>query len=260
MLASLVLLVVVWTYAYNLLIKGQHPLTAFFKIVDTISDDFVIGSLVTLGAGLAIVTFFSLTKIYSQIMANMHSFRMLEEMIVHDLSRGRGYDFMLKLLSFRDQPKPEGACPTRIWAVLASCAFIYLMSWVYLIIFSEALFFVSWSAGVDLRINERTMIQMPMLALAIPFSARVMAYLRYPYAQDFADFMPGAVFVLLVVASLGFLFESPDQKFYLVRVFYNPQEPGLAGSFLKNGAFLAFIPVFFEVICWSIEVTRESKS
>ena len=30
-----------------------------------------------------------------------------------------------------------------------------------------------------------------------------MAYLRYPYTQDYADFMPGAVFVLLLVAALG---------------------------------------------------------
>jgi hypothetical protein len=256
LLATLVLLVVVWTYAYNVLIKEQHPLAAFFKIVDTISDDFVIGSLVTIGAGLAIALFFSLTKIYSQIMANARSFRVLEEMVADDLARGHVRAFVIRLFNFRDQPQPGGSCPTRIWALLASCSFLYLVSWIYLVLFSEALFFVSWSAGVDLPINEHTMIQMPMLALAIPFSARVMAYLRYPYAQDFADFMPGAVFVLLVVAALGFLFESPAQQFYLVRVFSNQE---FAASFLKNGAFLAFIPVFFEIACWTVELTRPAR-
>ena len=41
-----------------------------------------------------------------------------------------------------------------------------------------------------------------------------MAYLRYPYTQDYADFMPGAVFVLLLVAALGYMFQSDDQQFF----------------------------------------------
>ena len=40
-----------------------------------------------------------------------------------------------------------------------------------------------------------------------------MAYFRYPYTQDYADFMPGAVFVLLLVGSLGVLFQSDDRRF-----------------------------------------------
>ena len=93
------------------------------------------------------------------------------------------------------------------------------MSWVYIILFSEALFFISWSAGVDLSITEKNFLLMPTLALAIPFSGRVMAYLKYPYAQDYTDFMPGGVFVLLLVATLGYLFQSEDQKFFLVQIY-----------------------------------------
>lgn len=140
---------------------------------------------------------------------------------------------------------------------LLALAFIDVLSWIYILLFSEALFFVAWSAGVNPEVNVNTMIQMPMLALAIPFSARVMAYLRYPYAQDYADFMPGAVFVLLVVAAIGYLFESDDQQFYLVRVFTNPE---LTAMFLRNAPFLAFIPVFFEASCWIFELTRPQQS
>jgi hypothetical protein len=121
-------------------------------------------------------------------------------------------------------------------------------------VFSEALFFVSWSAGVNLEITQQNMLFLPTLALAIPFSARVMAYLRYPYTQDYADFMPGAVFVLLLVMSLGYLFESDDQKFFLRQVMMRPHMKTL---FLRNGAFLAFIPLFSEAIFWLLSLSQE---
>ncbi len=130
------------------------------------------------------------------------------------------------------------------------------MSWLYVVLFREALFFVSWSAGVDLPTNDQTLLLLPTIALAIPFSARVMAYLRYPYAQDYADFMPGAVFILLLVAALGALFGSDKQEFFLERV-YAVNEYKLI--FLKNGAFLAFIPVFFEGCFWIFELSREAR-
>lgn len=215
-LTAIVLVVVCWTYAYNVLIKEQGLFLAFFKIVDTINDDFVIGSLLTISVGVAVLALFSVTKLYSQIMANAYSFRILESMLAEDLGRGRFRTFGVKLLNFREQPQPDSRCPARVWGVLSSLALIYFMSWIYVILFSEALFFASWSAGVDLDMTDmHNVVLMPMLALAIPFSARVMAYVRYPYAQDYADFLPGAVFVLLVVGSLGFLFHSQDQQFYL---------------------------------------------
>ena len=97
---------------------------------------------------------------------------------------------------------------------------------------------------------------LPILALAIPFSARVMAYLRYPYAQDYADFMPGAVFVLLLVMMLGYLFESPDQKFFLPRVWENSE---YLYRFGQAGVLLAFVPVFFEGTFWLLELSRADK-
>jgi hypothetical protein len=58
------------------------------------------------------------------------------------------------------------------------------------------------------------------------------------------------------VAALGMLFESEDQKFFLVGVFTNA---GYRLTFLRNGAFLAFIPVFFESCFWMFELYREES-
>ena len=255
---SIIALILIWTFFYNLLIKNQTPAAAFFRILDTISDDFVMGATLAVGVGLGIVVVFSLTKLYTQVISNVRSFRLLEELVHDDLRHGRVREFLSKLFRFQDLPQPGTSCPERISSLLLSFCFIYTMSWVYVVLFSEALFFVSWSAGVDLRIDDPSnLLYLPTLALAIPFSARVMAYLRYPYAQDYADFMPGAVFVLLLVTALGTLFGSDDQQFFLLRVWQNP---AYRLDFLRNGVFLAFIPVFFEGAFWLVELSRDEEA
>lgn len=248
-----VLVIVVWTYLYNVLIKEQGLVRSFFQILDTISDDFITGTILTVGIGIGIVIVFSVTKLYTQIVANIYSFRIIEDLVFADLRQRRFRDFCSKILHFEDQPLPESCCPQRIASLLFSFSFLYVMSWVYVILFGEALYFVAWSAGVTFDMTPETVVLVPTLALAIPFSARVMAYLRYPYAQDYADFMPGAVFVLLIVAACGF-FLGGNQKFFLVQVYENPEFIAL---FQRNGAFLAFIPVFFEGGFWMLETSGD---
>ena len=63
--------------------------------------------------------------------------------------------------------------------------------------------------------------------------------------------MPGAVFVLLIVATLGYLFQSEDQKFFLAQIWKNKYYLVI---FIKNGVFLAFIPVFFEACFWIVQL------
>jgi hypothetical protein len=253
---TIIAFLVGWTLAYNIFVKQQSPVEAFFQILDTISDDFVTGSFLAILLGLAIVVVFSITKLYGQIIANVHSFAILEELMFTDLRSRRFASFFRKLLTFRDQPAKTYVCPRRVGGMFFGLGFIYFMSWVYVILFSEALFFLSWSSGVDLPITGKNLLLMPTLALSIPFSARVMAYLRYPYAQDYADFMPAAVFALLMVTSLGYLFESGDQKFFLSTIY---QDQRFLTNFLTNGIFLAFIPVFFEAAYWLLDVFRGSS-
>jgi hypothetical protein len=252
---TIIIFLVVWTLAYNIFIKREGIGRAFFRILNTVSDDFVTGSLLAIGLGLAIVAVYSITKLYGQIIANIYSFAILEELIFADLRSGHLVRFFRKLLTFRDQPSPPHVCPRRISAMLFGLGLIYFLSWIYVILFSEALFFLSWSSGVDLPITPKNLLLMPTLALSIPFSARVMAYLRYPYAQDYADFMPAAVFALLMVTVLGYLFESGDQKFFLATVYKNK---GYMVDFLTNGILLAFIPVFFESAYWLLDVYAQS--
>lgn len=251
-------LIIGWTYLYNLLLKGLGPVDSFFRILDTISDDYVMGSLVAVSVGLGIIVVFSITQLYGDIIANVYSFRLIEDIYYSDLIRGRWRAGFGRILRLSSEPQPDASCPRRVTSLLFSFSFLYVMSWAYVVLFSEALFFVSWSAGVNLPLHDsQTLLLMPTLALSIPFSARVMAYLRYPHAGAYAVFMPGAAFVLLIVTSLGQLFESHDQRFFLKQVWENRE---YLESFLRNGAFLAFLPVFFEAGFWLIELGRLEKA
>ncbi|MCG8418578.1 MAG: hypothetical protein MJE77_11615 [Proteobacteria bacterium] len=245
-----------WTFLYNLFAKGMSPGVAFIEILNTISDDFILGSLLTVGLGVGILIVFTATKLYTQIISNVYSFRMLEDLFVQTMRQGKFKEFFQGLLKFEHLPQPTTIYPDQPIFMLFAFSLIYAMSWIYVVLFSEALFFVSWSAGVDLPVTYENLLLLPLLALAIPFSARVMAYARYPYAQDYADFMPGALFVLLMVAALGFLFKSPDQEFFLLRVYNNLD---FRNTFLRNGLCLAFIPVFSEALFWLFSVSGFKK-
>lgn len=251
--SALILLILIWTLLYNLLIKRQGIVESFFGILDTISDDYVMGAILAIALGALILAGFSITKLYTQMIANVYSFRILEDIVFSDLVAGRFRTAFSRLIQLQSQPCPDRSCPQRVSFLLFCCGLIYVMSWVYVVLFAEALFFVSWSAGVDLQTTNENLLMLPTLALAIPFSARVMAYLRYPYAQDYADIMPAALFVLTIVAALGYQHRSPDQEFFLVRVYSNPE---YLSTFVANGAYLAFIPVFFESVFWLFELGR----
>lgn len=251
---SVVLIVLGWTYAYNVLVKEQSLVHGFFQILDTISDDFVLGSGYALLVGLLVIVVFSATKLYTQIISNVHSFRIIEDLVFTDLRNGQIRAFWSKIIRLEEQPLPDTVVPRRLGFLLISFGFLYVVSWVYVLLFSEALYFVCWSAGVKLPLRDpQSLLLLPMLGMAIPFSARGMAYLRYPYTQDYADFMPGALFVLLVVAAMGWLYGSKDHEFFLVQVFENQE---YFRSFVRNGAFLAFIPLFFEAGFWLYDLRR----
>lgn len=257
---TIIVSILVWALLYNLIVKEQALIPAALQIVDTITEDLVMGSMVTVSVGLGIVLVFTLTKLYTQIISVAASFRMIEVMIDDLISTRDAMQFLKRLAAFEDEPEPQTVYPERVSSILIAFSLLYVMSWTYLVLFSEALFFVSWSAGVDLPITIYNIELLPTLALSIPFSARIMAYFRYPYTQDYADFMPGAVFVLLLVGALGYMFQSDDQQFFLQRVWEN--KPFL-NAFLSSGLMLAFVPVFAEAVFWMLNVfsdeAEESK-
>ena len=105
---ALILLVLSWTFAYNVLVKQQSPGRAFFGMLDTISDDFVMGTLVAVTLGVLILLVFSVTKLYTQLIANVYAFHILEDIVFSDFAAGRWRRAAARLITLEDQPVPVG--------------------------------------------------------------------------------------------------------------------------------------------------------
>ena len=65
-----------------------------------------------------------------------------------------------------------------------------------------------------------------------------------------------AVFILLLVGTLGYVFHSDDQQFFLMRVWNNEE---LFREFLRSGLILAFIPVFSEALFWMVHIFMDEE-
>ena len=147
--------------------------------------------------------------------------QILEDLIRDHLFKGEIRTFIYKLVHFDELPKPISPFPRYVSSALLVFAYHYLISWFYIVVFSECLYFAAWSAGVYLEFYPETMNIIPMFAVAVPFTARLMAYLKYPYAQDYASFIPGILFVVVLLLAFV-LYKAPFQ--YLLEDIYNEEK------------------------------------
>ena len=210
-----VLVVLVWLYGYNIVVHDMGPILAFFKVLDGIND-LVIGMLTVLGIGVGIVAVFTLTNFFTQIMTNMYSTRIIEDLIRDHLFKGEYRNLCKDDQLQRSTQNPKHHFHDMCHRSLLVFTGHYVVSWFYLIVFSECLYFAAWSAGVYLEFFPETMNIIPMFAVAVPFTARLMAYFKYPYVEEYAGFIPGILFVVvLLLAFVAYMdgpFDSPIFK------------------------------------------------
>jgi hypothetical protein len=242
---------VVWLFAFNIISHKMSPLLAFFKILDGIND-LILGMLAVVAIGLGIVVVFTLTNLFTQTITNLYSMRILEDLIRAHLFTGQWGTFAYKLIHFNEQPTPPTPFPRYISSALLVFAYHYLISWFYLVVFSECLYFAAWSAGVYLDLYPETMNIIPMFAIAVPFTARLMAYFKYPYVEEYASFIPGILFVVVLLLAFVTYMGGPFQ--FLLEDIWKREQAGffergtLFWKFMKDGLTIAFYPVIGEVI------------
>ncbi len=241
----------VWLFGYNIVVHDMGPILAFFKVLDGINE-LVIGMLTVLGIGLGIVTVFTVTNLFTQTMTNLYSLRIMEDLIRDHLFKHQYKTFFVKMIHFNELPKPKTPFPRYVSSALFVFTYHYLVSWFYLVVFSECLYFAAWSAGVYLKLYPETMNIIPMFAVAVPFTARLMAYFKYPYVEEYASFIPGILFVVVLLLAFVAYMDGPFQ--YLLVDIQNREVVGffakgsLFWKFLKDGVMIAFYPVFGEVV------------
>jgi hypothetical protein len=255
-----------WLFAYNLIVHKMNPLLGFFKILDGIND-LVLGMLSVVAIGLGIAAVFTLTNLFTQTMTNLYSMRIMEDLIRDRLFKKDIRGFLRGLVHFNDQPQPPTPFPRYVSSALMVFAYHYLIAWFYLVVFSECLYFAAWSAGVYLDLYPESLSIIPMFAIAVPFTARLMAYFNYPYAEDYASFIPGILFVVVLLLAFVAWMNGPFQFF--IEDIYNAESEGyfergaLFWKFLRDGLEIAFYPLFGEVVFFYLlyqDVRRDEEA
>jgi hypothetical protein len=250
---------VLWLYFYNLVVHKMNPVLAFFKILDGVND-LVLGMGAVVVIGLGIVVIFTLTTLFTQTITNLYSVRLLEDLLRDHLFKGEYKLFFTKMLTFNDLPVPESPFPRHVSSAILVLSYHYVIAWFYVVVFSECLYFAAWSAGVYLDLYPESMNTIPLFAVAVPFTARLMAYFKYPYADDYAAFIPGILFVVVLLLAFVAAMSGPFQ-FFVVDV-ANRSEVGffeqgaLLWKFLQDGLMIAFYPVFGEVVFFYLQYQK----
>ena len=251
-----------WLFAYNIIAHKMHPVLAFFKILDGVQE-MVIGMLALVFIGAGIVFVFTLTNLFTHTITNLYSMRIMEDLIRDHLFRGEVRTFLHKLVHLNDQPQPDSPFPRHVSSAILVMAYHYVIAWFYLVVFSECLYFAAWSAGVYLDLYPESMDIVPMFAVAVPFTARLMAYFKYPYAEDYAAFIPGILFVVVLLLAFVAYMGGPFQ--YFLEDIYNREAQGffaqgsLFWKFLRDGCVIAFYPVFGEVVFFYLQYNDMKK-
>ena len=243
-----ILFILLWTFLYNLIVKEQGLIGSFFTLIDTITEDIVMGSSVTILSVGMIVLVFVLANVYAQILSHHTSFRMLERLVEEELYKGQYRRFFQRILCFDREEPGECVYPLRFSSVFISLSIIYAMSWIYLLVFSELLYlFVQ--GGLSVAVSNIQLL--PVIAISVPLSVRLLAYLKYPYVQNCASLLPTACLLLLLVNFLIYLFNTDGQYFFLAPIL---SDIGLQKNYIHSGIMLAFSPVFLESIFWMIAI------
>ena len=251
-----------WLWVYNIVVHDMGWIEGFFKILDGVNE-LVIGVITLSVIGLGIVAVFTLTNLFTQSMTNLYSMRIVEDLLRDHLFKGEFKAFFGKLINLNALPQPDSPLPRYVSSAIMVMAYHYLLAWFYLVVFSECLWFAAWSAGVYLDLYPETMSIVPMFAVAIPFTARLMAWFRYPYADDYAGFIPGILFVVVLLLAFVAYMGGPFQ--YFVEDIYNREVDGffvegsLFWKFLREGCIIAFYPVFGELIFLYLHYQKESS-
>jgi len=241
--ASAFIIIMAWVFLYNLLIFRMPPLAGFFGMIYTINAMlFDAGALLLLGAFMA--SLFIFVDVCVQVLADPYSFSKIEALYNGMFKRGRHAAFFRSLLTLRKAKAGEWL-PASPAGIAASLCILYFMSFLLILVLSEALFFITRGSGFSMAANPLTGVLIPAIAIAAPVGARLLALLKYPKAEDYANVLPSSFFTVLLISLVAVSASQAPYSFLLEAL-----ESGQGAAFFANVAYLSFIPVFIEGMAW----------
>ncbi len=242
-LASAFGVIGIWILFYNIVVFKMGPLSAFFGILDTVNS-LLIDSFALVVLGCIIASLFVFVDICVQILSDPASFHKIDLLYKRFFAKGMHARFLSSLLVLR-RTKTKKDLPSSAGEAAASLALLYTLSFLFIFIFSEALFFLTRGSGFNVTVTPLTEILIPTIAIAIPLSARMLSVIGHPKAEEYSKLLPSSFFTVLLI-SLVAISSSINPYSFILETF----KSGQGSAFLSTAAYLAFIPVLIEAIRW----------
>ena len=234
-----------WIFAFNLFMKQQDFVDAFFQLINTVSEDLVMGG----GSGLIAVLFFCvcmvLGNIFTQFLSRRDFFGCLDVVI----GSGEGIvGCFSQLMHLERTDRNEHVVPSSGIGITLSLSFVYLCSLVQIFLFTQP-FWGDVSSASDVQ-------GIVLFALVPMLSVRLLTLLGYQYGARLADVILIFVLILLLM-NIGEVLNllSSGLSCY-------PSDIYLQKLYLYDMTLYAFLPVLLEGLAWLVllfSAEEESK-
>ena len=239
-----ILFLLSWVFFFNLMMKQQGGLDSFFHLIDTISEDLV------MGGGMAILASFLLgcCALFAMGFVGFLSERDFFPRMDEVLCRGEGVVGTLsQFLNINSQEQGEKVVPSSVMGIVISLSLIYFWSMLNIFLFTQP-FWESVLSAQSIR-------GVVLFALVPMLTIRGMTLLRYKNGKILASGVLYCVLFLLLI-NIGVLVGLLPR----MHMCY-PTDIYFQKLYLYDMTLYSFLPVLLEGLVWLVLLfSAEDKS
>jgi len=223
-----------WVFLSNMLLKQQGPIEAFFQIIDTISEDIVMGG----GAGIIAATIFAsllyLSRFFVSFFSRRDFFYQLEKLLFFFDTGGSR---IKRIIAIDEEEIENAVVPTSSVGIMVSLMMTYVFGLFAVALLSQPLLLLNPLSSEEIE-------GVVLFSLIPILSFRGLALLGYSSHVKMTE-----TFVFLCIF-LSLLCSLSMWGLDVVHVPIFPQDVGLQKTFVYYSILYSFIPTLMEGFAW----------
>ena len=224
-----------WIFVFNVFMKQQGLGEAFFQLINTVSEDLVMGA----GSGLIAVLMFGVCTVFGNIFVLFLSRRDFFGCLDAILSSGKGIgECLSQLIQLEDADRNEQIVPSSTVGIIASLSFAYACGLLSVVVFAQP-FWTYVSSAHDVQ-------GVVLFALVPMLTVRFLTLLGYRYGARLANAIVFFVLFLLLIDIAEVL------NLLSLGLSCYPSDIYLQKLYLHDMTLYAFLPVLLESLAWLI--------
>jgi len=224
-----------WIFAFNIFMKQQDLVDAFFQLINTVSEDLVMGG----GSGLIAVLIFGVCAVLGNVIALFLSRRDFFGCVDRIIGSGKGIiECVSDLIQLEGAEKNKDVVPSSSTGIILSLSFVYGCSLLSIFVLTQP-FWKNVSSAMDVQ-------GAVLFALVPMLTVRFLTLLGYRYGARLANAIVLFVLFLLLI-DIGEVLNllSLGLSCY-------PSDIYLQKLYLYDMTLYAFLPVLLESLAWLI--------